>query len=153
MIEMIGTDKYLHSNRVVVPTTGTTSMTLTFPAYLPYIGFFTFGVPITMSSTSVEYRGVATNPVYNDNIITWNVYKRNGWTANDLDGDHEDATGAVVKAIYTYEGNVTSNISAVMGAYGAIRYEYVYTNFLGSGMTLHTWTEEALCAKSFLIVP
>ena len=46
MIEIIGADKYLHSNGVVLPVAGATSQTMTFPAYLPYIGFFTFGVPI-----------------------------------------------------------------------------------------------------------
>lgn len=106
-----------------------------------------------MSSTTIDYRGVAINPIYNDNIITWNIYKRYGRNASTLDGYYDDAAGGVVRAGYTYEANVTSNINSTMGAYGSVRYEYVYTPILTEGMTLHIWSEEAMCANSLIIVP
>ena len=70
-----------------------------------------------------------------------------------MDGDYTTETGGCVMAGYTYEDNVTSNRSSVIGAYGAIRYEYVYTPFLGSSMTLHMWSDDAICAGSLTIVP
>ncbi|MGN1047538.1 MAG: hypothetical protein ACI4QZ_02910 [Eubacteriales bacterium] len=153
MIEVVGADKFLHSNGFVSPTAGTTSQTMTFPAYLPYVGFFTFGVPITMTSTTVDFRGVAVNAIYDDNIITWNIYKRYGWSQSTLDGYYDDAAGGIVRAGFTYESDVTSNITSTMGAYGQIRYEYVYTPFLASPITLHMWTDKVLCVDDFTIVP
>ena len=152
-IETVGADKYLHSNGIMNPTESTTSVTMTFPAYLPYIGFFTFNIPLTMNSVSISTRGVAVDPIYSNNIITWDVFKRYGWNASSMDGDYTTETGGCVMAGYTYEDNVTSNRSSVIGAYGAIRYEYVYTPFLGSSMTLHMWSDDAICAGSLTIVP
>jgi hypothetical protein len=153
MIETVGADKYLHSNGVINPTASTTSVTLTFPAYLPYIGFFTFNIPLTMTSVSIATRGVAGSPIYSDNIITWDVFMRNGWNASTMDGDYTTETGGCVMVGYTYEDNVTVNRSSSMGAYGAIRYEYVYTPFMGSSITLHMWSDDAICASSLTIVP
>lgn len=153
MIEIAGGSKHLHSNGIVSPTSGSTSQTLTFPAYLPAIGFFTFGVPITMTSTAITYRGIAISPIYNDNIIKWEVYKRSGWNASTLDGYYDEAAGGVVRAGYTFESNVTSNFDTSMGAYGQVRYEYTYTPILGASVTLHMWTEDVMCANNLVIVP
>lgn len=70
-----------------------------------------------------------------------------------MDGYYDDPEGGVVYARYTYEGNVTSNTRVSIGAYGSVRYEYIYTNIFGSSMTLHLWTDEALCANGLMIIP
>ena len=82
-----------------------------------------------------------------------NIYKRYGWNASTLDGYYDDKADGTVRTEYKYEGNVTGNIKTTMGAYGQVRYEYVYTPLFASGMTLHMWSEKALCAKSLTIVP
>lgn len=152
-VEIIGADKYLHTDGVVTPTSNVESYDLTFYAYVPEIGIISFGFPIITSSTSVEFRGIATDPVYNNNIVSWNVYRQYGWNSWDMDGYYDDPEGGVVYARYTYEGNVTSNTRVSIGAYGSVRYEYIYTNIFGSSMTLHLWTDEALCANGLMIIP
>lgn len=153
MIKIVGADKYLHSNGNITPTSASTSVDVTFPAYLPYVGFFTFGVPITTNKVDVNYSGIATGAVYNNNIIQWDVYTWLGWTPTQMDGYYNTKEGGIAFAGYQYEGNVTSNQSSVMGAYGKIRYEYVYSQYTGAEMTLHTWTDDVWCSSSLTIVP
>ena len=69
------------------------------------------------------------------------------------DGYYNTKEGGIAFAGYQYEGNVTSNQSSVMGAYGKIRYEYVYSQYTGAEMTLHTWTDDVWCSSSLTIVP
>lgn len=159
MIEIVGADAYLHTTGAVRPVEKTTTHTLTFTAYVPAIGtfpeigFVSFGVPITISSVTVDFRGVYIDPIYDDNIVTWNVYKLSGWTSASMDGYYDDASGGIVRANYMYEGNVTENTRVTMGVYGKIRYEYVYSILGSSAMTLHMWSDKAACANGLTIVP
>lgn len=151
-IRIIPSDGYLHSNGVVQPTANSTSTTVSIPAYLPVVGFFTFSIPITMTTTTITYSPIAVSAVYSDSIIKWNVYKRYGWTPANMDGYYDDNSGAAVRAGYTYEGNVTREFETAMGATGKVRYEFIYS-ILDSPMTLHWWTEYALCSNVLTIVP
>ncbi len=69
-----------------------------------------------------------------------------------MDGDEYSNTGGCVRAGYRFDGNVTSHLNVSMGAYGAVRYEYVYSVPGGGSMILHMWTEDMLCASSLKII-
>ncbi len=151
-IEIISNDKYLHSTGLVTPSNGSVVQNLTFPAYIPYYGWTTFGVPLTMSSTTVTTRTIEIGGIYNDNIVSWNIYKLYGWNSADIDGYEDDPSGGVVRTNYIYEGNVTDESYAYMGAFGQVRYEYVNTIW-GSSTTLHMWSDEVLCLSELTVLP
>lgn len=104
-----------------------------------------------MSSTNLAFRGIAVGAVYNNNIITWDIYKRYGWNPSDLDGYYNNKAGGVVYAGYRYDGNVIKNFRTTMSAYSSARYENVYT-VAEQSTTLHMWSDRALCANGLVIV-
>jgi Ni,Fe-hydrogenase maturation factor len=153
MIEILGGDSYLHTNRTISPTAGATSQSITFTPYIPGIGYTTLGLFYTMTSTAVSYRAITVNPVFDDNIVTWNVHKNHGWSISGMDGYYDDPAGGVVRAVYTYSTSVRTRKTALMAAFGQMRYEIIYTPFQGYQIVTHMWTEEALCANWLTIIP
>lgn len=153
-LEIVGADRYLRSTRTISPEEDETVFEFPVTVYIPYLelGYQTIGIPITMNSVSVSYRGVAINPIYTDNIVTWDVYKRGGWNPWDMDGYYNDSEGAVVYSRYTYEENVDEEFESTMGAIGELRYEYIH-QVINNSITLHMWTESVTCANEFTIIP
>lgn len=151
--EIAASDKYLHHTGSAVPANNASSVNLTFTAYFPGAGSRALGVPFTMNSTRVTFRGVSSGAIYNNNIVNWNVTKTLGWDTASLDGYYNSAAGGSVRAYYRYDSSVTSNTPSTMKAYGAIRYKYTYIPFGGESITLHMWTGDASCSSRVTIVP
>ena len=127
---------------------------MTFVADVAGLGRLTFGVGLTMDSTSVSYRGVAVNPIYNDNIVCWNVSKNIGWNESLLEGYYNNSTGAIVRSGFVFDGETSSNISTSLGANGRIKYSYNMENVLGDqGFYYTAWTDTAMCSSALTIVP
>lgn len=151
VMEIAGLNKQLHSTRSVNPNNGSTSVNLTFPAYLPHIGYFTFSIPMTMSSTSVDFAAIP-DSYYNDNLVRWNMYRRYGFSNSVEYKTNTENYGMAVHTRLTYEGNVTSSFNTLAGANCRIRYEYIHT-VAGNSFTFHMWTGYASKDVSIKIIP
>lgn len=155
-IEIVAANKYLRSNRSVIPANGATSQSMTFVADVAGLGRLNYGVALSMDSTSVSYRGVAVSPIYNDNIVCWNVSKDTGWNESLLGGYYNNSTGAIVRSGFVFDGETSSNISTSLGANGRIKYSYniEYPLVEGAGKYVYytAWTDTAMCSSALTIV-
>lgn len=125
-ISICGNNNNLHAiTNSYLPQNNTTSATISIPYYAgSVIGVQFFPIEITMSSTTVTPSRYSSSSQHPNNKLSWEIYKRNGWSSTTFDGGLGSKTGMTVASSYTYEGNVASNISRSMTSTASIRYEY-----------------------------
>lgn len=77
-VTLVGTDSYIHSDGNICPEEGDTTYEIQFMAYIPdfELGWQTFNVEFTTDRVSVEIREIATDPIYPDGVVEWEVYSR-----------------------------------------------------------------------------
>ena len=122
------------------PQNNSTSATISIPVYGgSVIGVQFISFDITMSSTTVTPSKYSSSSQHPNNKLSWSIYKRNGWNPGTFDGDYTTETGMTVSSTYTYEGNVTSNLSRSMTSTGSIRYEY-WIMIMGNLSSYHVST-------------
>jgi len=123
------------------PQNNSTSATITIPVYGgSVIGLQFVSFDITMSSTTVTASKYSSSSQHQNNKLSWNIYRRNGWNPDTFDGGYMTESGMVVQSTYTYEGNVSSNISRSMTSKGSIRYEY-WVMIMGNLSSYHLTTD------------
>lgn len=152
-VEIAAANKYLHHTGSAVPANNASSVNLTYSAYIPGAGSRTLGVPLNLTSARVSYRGVSSGAVYDNNIVNWKVFKTIGWNPDMMDGYYSNAAGGSVRAYYRFDSSVATDTLCTMKAYGAVRYQYIYSPFGGEKITLHMWTGDASCSSRVTIVP
>ncbi len=152
-VEIAAANKYLHHTGSAVPANNASSVNLTYSAYIPGAGSRTLGVPLNLTSARVSYRGVSSGAVYDNNIVNWKVFKTIGWNPDMMDGYYSNAAGGSVRAYYRFDSSVATDTLCTMKAYGAVRYQYIYSPFGGENITLHMWTGDASCSSRVTIVP
>lgn len=122
------------------PQNNSTSATISIPVYGgSVIGVQFISFDITMSKTTVTPSKYTSSSQHPNNKLSWSIYKRNGWNPGTFDGDYTTETGMTVSSTYTYEGNVTSNLSRNMTSTGSIRYEY-WIMIMGNLSSYHVST-------------
>lgn len=153
-ISICGNNADLHAiENTYLPKDGSTSATITIPIYGgPVVGLQFISFKTKMSSTDVTTSRYSSSSPYPNNKVSWDIYKKYGWTPTDTDGSPSTDTGMVASADYTYGGNISTSRTTSMTAKTSIRYEYQYT-FGGSPMVLHLTTDEMSVTASLKIVP
>lgn len=135
-----------------LPQNNSTSATIDIPVYAPIIGLQFVSYNIIMSSTTVTPSKYSNSSPHPNNILTWNIYRQNGWNPWDYDGSHSTSTGMTVQATYTYAGNVLGVITRSLTSTGSIRYEYLH-EINGSYQTLHISTSTMNLLTTLLMYP
>ena len=146
-------DEIMHAvTNSYLPQNNSTSATIDIPVYAPIIGLQFISYNIIMSSTTVTPSRYSNSSPHPNNILTWNIYRQNGWNPWDYDGSHSTSTGMTVQATYTYEGNVLGVITRSLTSTGSIRYEYLH-EINGSYQTLHMSTSTMNLLTTLLMYP
>jgi len=125
-ISICGNNNNLHAvTNSYTPQNNSTSATISIPVYGgSVIGLQFVSFDVTMSSTTVTTSKYSSSSPHQNNKLSWAIYRRNGWNPDTFDGGYTTESGMTVASTYTYEGNVTSNVTRSMTATGSIRYEY-----------------------------
>jgi len=126
-----------------LPQNNSTSATITVPYYAgATLGVQTVSFDMLMSSTTVTPSKYSSSSIHPNNKLDWEVYKRWGWDPSVFDGTHSMSKGMTAYGTYTYEGNVSSNITRSMTASATIGYDcYV---MIGGVLTGFRVTTEAM---------
>lgn len=140
-ISMCGNHNDFHAvTNSYTPQNNSTAATISIPVYGgSVIGVQFISFDVTMSSTTVTPSKYTSSSNHPNNKLAWNIYKRNGWNPGTFDGDYSTQTGMTVSSTYTYEGNVTNNLSRSMTSTGSIRYEY-WIMIMGNLSSYHVST-------------
>lgn len=153
-VSVCGNNNNFHAvTNSYTPQNNSTSATINIPIYAgSVVGLQFIPLDITMSSTTVTPSKYSSSSPHLNNKISWEIYKRNGWNPNTFDGGYTSDSGMSVASTYTYEGNVTSNISRNMTSTGSIRYEY-WISILGNLSSYHLSTGTMSKTTSVTICP
>lgn len=141
-ISICGNNNNLHAvTNSYTPQNNSTSATISIPVYGgSVIGLQFVSFDVTMSSTEVTTSKYSSSSPHQNNKLSWEIYKRNGWNPDTFDGGYASESGMTVASTYTYEGNVTSNVTRSMTATGSIRYEY-WVMIMGNLTSHHLSTD------------
>lgn len=139
-ISLCGNNNDFHAvTNSYTPQNNTTSATISIPVYGgSVVGLQFVSYDVIMSSTTVTTSKYSSSSPHQNNKLSWEIYRRNGWNPDTFDGGYATETSMTVAATYTYEGNVTSNVTRSMTATGSIRYEYWI--MIAGNMTSHHLT-------------
>ena len=116
------------------------------------IGLQFVSFDVTMSSTTVSTSKYSSSSPHQNNKLSWEIYRRNGWNPDTFDGGYATESGMTVASTYTYEGNVTSNVTRSMTATGSIRYEY-WIMIMGNLSSYHLSTDTMSKTTNVTICP
>lgn len=135
------------------PQDSATTSTIYVPVYGgDVIGLQIFSFETTMSKTTVTPSKYSSDSGHPNNKLSWYMYKKNGWNPDTFDGGYLTEKGMAVSAYYTYEGNVTSNLSRTMTATASIRYEY-WVMVVDTLYSFHLTTDTMSVTSSVTICP
>lgn len=153
-ISICGNNNNLHAvTNSYTPQNKSTSATVSIPVYGgSVIGLQFVSFDVKMSSTTVTTSKYSSSSPHQNNKILWEIYRKNGWNPDTYDGDYATKSGMTVASTYTYEGNVTSNITRSMTATGSIRYEY-WIMILGNLTSYHLTTSTMSKTTNVTICP
>lgn len=152
-ISIRGNNNNLHVvTNSYAPQNNSTSTTISIPVYGgPNIGLQFVSFDVTMSSTTVTTSKISNSSLH-QNMVSWKIYKKNGWNPDTFDGDHTTESGMTVASTYTYEGDVTSNVTTSITTAGTIRYEY-WIMIMGNLSSYHLNTGTMSETSIVTIVP
>lgn len=136
-----------------LPQDGSTSETINIPVYLgSVIGLQLIPFELEMTSTTVSTSKYSSTSPHPNNKITWSISKLTGWNSDTFDGGYGTEKGMTVASTFTYEDNVTSDISQSMSATAVIRFQYV-TMVAGKLVTHHLSSETMSLTSNITICP
>ena len=135
------------------PQNNSTSAPLNIPFYLgSTLGVQWITLNITMTSTTVTPSRYSSDSPHPNNRLTWDIYKRNGWSPTEMDGNYTTSKGMTAAASYTYEGNVNSVLARSLTSTGTICYEFY--GYWGPTPYWHSfWTNPISKTTSVAIKP
>lgn len=153
-ISICGNNNNLHAvTNSYTPQNNSTSATISIPVYGgSVIGLQFVSFDVTMSSTTVTTSKYSSSSPHQNNKLSWEIYRRNGWNPDTFDGGYATESGMTVASTYTYEGNVTSNVTRSMTATGSIRYEY-WIMIMGNLSSYHLSTDTMSKTTNVTICP